>query len=152
MWLDRRPTYTLCHSVTSRHFQAQYQRKVMLNNGIKRMPKANLTTKFTRPIDVYIIVCWCNKLTAVPFFIVQYNFHEILTIDIPYSSPATARYGVLFKLIWPLGDFNKFELSNFQFHFSDWWLGHLLWNSFQVKICGHYWWWVNIGSGHGLVP
>ena len=44
---------------------------------------------------------------------------------------------------WP-----KFKLSGFQVHFSDWWLGHLSWNFFQVNVFGLHWWWVNIFSGN----
>ena len=29
---------------------------------------------------------------------------------------------------------------------------HLLWNCFQVNAKEYRWWWVNIGSGNGLVP
>ena len=29
---------------------------------------------------------------------------------------------------------------------------YLLWNCHQMNVTGSYWWWVNIGSGNGLVP
>ena len=35
--------------------------------------------------------------------------------------------------------------------FSNWWLKHLLWNCPQLIVTGPHWWWVNIGSGNGLV-
>ena len=28
----------------------------------------------------------------------------------------------------------------------------LLWNCLQMKFTGLYWWYINIGSGNGLVP
>ena len=39
----------------------------------------------------------------------------------------------------------------FQASFIDWWLRCLWWNCPQMNVTWHYWWWVNIGSGNGLV-
>ena len=54
------------------------------------------------------------------------------------------------QLIGPWESWIKFQISNFQTNFSDWWLKFLLWN------CSHitrpHWWWVSIGSGNGLLP
>ena len=36
--------------------------------------------------------------------------------------------------------------------YSDWWLGHPLWNCPNMNVIGLQWWSVNIGSGNGLVP
>ena len=54
---------------------------------------------------------------------------------------------------WPLGNLNEIlDLCNFQTHFSDRWLRHLLSNCPNMNVAGVYWWSVNIGSGNGLVP
>ena len=53
---------------------------------------------------------------------------------------------------WPLGDLRQIYRSNFQANFGDWWLKYLLWNCPHMDATGPYWWWVNIGSGNGLVP
>ena len=46
----------------------------------------------------------------------------------------------------------NFLTCNFQTHFSDWWLRHLLWNCSNMNVSGLHWWSVSIGSGNGLVP
>ena len=43
-------------------------------------------------------------------------------------------------------------MSTFQANYSDWWLRYLLWNCPQKNVTRPYWWYVNIGSGNGLVP
>ena len=45
----------------------------------------------------------------------------------------------------------NFRLVIFQANFIDWWLRCFWWNCPQMNVSGHYWWWVNIGSGNGLV-
>ena len=56
-----------------------------------------------------------------------------------------------FRTHWhPQGPWMKFSINNFQANFSDWWLEYLFWNCIQMN--GPYWWWVNVGSGNGLVP
>ena len=46
----------------------------------------------------------------------------------------------------------KFCTNNFRAYFSDWWQRYRFWNCPQMNITGPFWWWVNIGSGIGLVP
>ena len=53
---------------------------------------------------------------------------------------------------WPLGDFNDIlDEYNFHVNFSHWWLMYLLWNCRRVIVTGPHWWYVDIGSGNGLV-
>ena len=42
--------------------------------------------------------------------------------------------------------------NNFETNFSNWWLKYLLWKCPQVIVTGPHWWYINIGSGNGLVP
>ena len=51
-----------------------------------------------------------------------------------------------------MGDFNKILEKYFKNDFGDWWLRCRLWNCPQMNTTGFYWWWVNVGSGNGLVP
>ena len=44
------------------------------------------------------------------------------------------------KIIGPWEILTKFYLTNFQVHFSDWWLGHLSWKFFQMNVFGPHWW------------
>ena len=46
----------------------------------------------------------------------------------------------------------SFQEGNLQVTFSEWWLRYLWWNCPQMNVTRPYWWWVNIGSGNGLVP
>ena len=42
-------------------------------------------------------------------------------------------------------------MSSFLANFSNWWLRYLLRNWPHMNVTGPYWWWINIGSGNGLV-
>ena len=57
-----------------------------------------------------------------------------------------------YRLIGPLEVWIKFWKSYFPANSNGWWKRYLLWNCPQMNVNGPYWWWVNIGSGHGLVP
>ena len=46
----------------------------------------------------------------------------------------------------------KFLRGNFQAYVSDCWLRYLLWNCTQTNVTKLYWWYINSGSGNGLVP
>ena len=46
----------------------------------------------------------------------------------------------------------KFEISNFQANSNALWLWYLCWNSPPMTFTGPYLWWINIGSGNGVVP
>ena len=50
-----------------------------------------------------------------------------------------------------LEDLKKNQTSNFPANFGHWWLRYLFWNCRPMNVTVHYWWWVNIGSGNGLV-
>ena len=41
---------------------------------------------------------------------------------------------------WPWEIWNKFEKSNFEADYNDWWLRHLLQNCPQMNVNGPYWW------------
>ena len=55
-------------------------------------------------------------------------------------------------LIGPWEIWIKSSKNNFQVKFSDWWLLYLKRNCPQMNTNGLQWWYVNIGSGNGLVP
>ena len=44
------------------------------------------------------------------------------------------------------------EHTHFQSHIKDKYLEHFLWNLPQMNAIGPHWWFINIGSGKGMLP
>ena len=85
------------------------------------------------------------------YIVVVYIYIYIYTIDLYIIRVVNVWDGIDFKLClthWPLGDLN--EIFKLILVIVDW--GILLWICSQMNVTGPYWWWVNIGSGNGLVP
>ena len=60
-------------------------------------------------------------------------------------------WGQLFKSLAP-GRFEVISKSNFHTLFIDWYIQHVLWSWSYVHSTEAHWWYVNIGSGNGLMP
>ena len=74
------------------------------------------------------------------------------------SSSFIICYDVLFGLLdcglthWPLGDEVLIMKTHMKTHIIDRPLEYFLWNYPQMNVTRLHWWYVNIGSGNGLVP
>ena len=92
------------------------------------------------------VMAWCRQATI-------HYLHCYLS---QCRSRPKSSYGITgpqwVNSLAPVGTSIKFQLGNFHANFSEWWLRYLLWNCPQMNATRPYWWYVNIGSGNGLVP
>ena len=73
----------------------------------------------------------------------------LTSIGIPFTKITQSFY---LRFIGPSEIWMKFQISNIKANFTDWWLRYFWWNCPQLIVTGYHWWYVNIGSGNGLVP
>ena len=96
-------------------------------------------------ISLRLTASQCHVLVIFVFRHMPILDYHVWSFDVQHRSRVGLTHCPLEKLM-------KHLITNFQANLNDSWLWYLLWNYPLINVTGLYWWWVNIGSGNGLVP
>ena len=95
------------------------------------------------------VITFCTEQTTSRYWIQWWS--AVLTHPVVLTHTCINRPPIWILTHWPHGVLNEKLVNNLQANASDWWMRCLLWNCSQVDVTGPYRWYVNIGSGNGLL-
>ena len=96
--------------------------------------------------------CWWFEVPSCPLWR-HCNVWFFFTVKLQKVFEQTVKRKLKWDTLthWPFGNADVILNLQFQTYIKDNYLENLMWNCSQVDATRPHWWWLNIGSGNGLV-